>query len=118
MTVVGFRDQFPEFARATDAQVGQALTASSFLSARPASALPFAAAHLLAIQLERTGEPDGGSGEVKSESLAGAAMGTMPMAESGSDTFWTTSPYGRMVLALRMSDPATRIGVAVGGWRR
>jgi len=118
MTVAEFRAQFPEFASRTDAHVGRALAEAQLLAARPASSTAYAAAHMLALASERTGEPDGGSGEVKSESLAGAAMGAVPMAMSGDDVFWTTSAYGRMVLSLRMSDPATRIGVAVGGWRR
>jgi len=118
VTVAEFRADFAEFAGATDGAIRRALTEAMLLAARPAASTPYAAAHLLALQAERTGAPDGGSGEVKSESLAGAAMGTMPMATTGDDVFWTTSAYGRMVLALRRSDPATRFGQTVGGWRQ
>jgi len=118
LTPEAIRTRFPEFVDRSDGEIAGAIETATELAVTPPSSTPWAAAHLLAIAEQATGVADGGSGEVKSEGLAGASMGTMPMAMSGDEVFWSTSAYGRMVLTLRRASPAVILGRPVSGWSR
>jgi len=118
MTAAELRSKFPEFASKTDSELDGAMAEARALASTPALSTPYAAAHLLAITSEQTGAPDGGSGEVRSESLAGASMATMPLARNAEDVFWTTTPYGRRVLALRSASPRVVMPRATNPWGR
>lgn len=111
-----FRLRFTEFAAETDDKIllylGDAL---DIFSACPTATL-YLAAHLLALDTEYgTGIKgvDGGLGEVQSESIGPKSVSYKTQAAKESDTFYTSTPYGRRYLMEREACKARKFHVRV-----
>ena len=106
-----FRLLFPEFAAVPDATVLLYLeTASKIFNACKEATL-YLGAHLIAIDQSNKigpgfpnppGAPiDGGGGELTSEKVGELQVTKKPMADTGLETYYTSTPYGRRYLALK-----------------
>jgi len=98
-TLAEFRAQFPEFAGRADELVSRVLVTARALHGLRGLATLYCAAHLLELD-DGTEQPDGGYGEVVSETVGGLSSRYKPMAEANRQVFFATTTYGRMFLAL------------------
>ena len=112
VTLSGFRTRFPEFAdaigagnRRTDAQITLALDEGRIIHAVTDLGTLYAAAHLLVLDDEETGQVDGGSGLVKSEKLGPQEVDFQTQALTAREVFYATTSYGRKLLALEARIP-------------
>lgn len=113
--VATIRARFPEFAGKEDAEIEAAASAALEISAVSEDATLFLAAHLLALAAERTGDPDGGSGEVMTETTGGRSVSYATMAASaGAQVWWMTTPYGRTAWMLQAAAPSYVIAAVTG----
>ena len=112
-----FREEFPEFttAKASDAEIEQAGRVASRLSAISSEALLWLTAHVLTLKSERTGDPDGGSGEVRGEGTGPFRTDYVTQAAEDGEAFYTTSVYGRFFLSLERRQPSRAITARVIG---
>ena len=71
-------------------------------------------AHLLAVDGEATGEPDGGSGVVGSETIGPRKVAYQNQSDGMPNrAFFATTSYGRRFMALVASSPRGSIGARV-----
>lgn len=108
-TRTDFRLRFPEFAATADEVVDLALKTGLALCG-DAGFEPslYAAAHVLAVSSQNTGEADSGSGIVGMETLGPRTIQYQNMAKEGDEIgrFFEQSAYGRMVLMLEKRSAA------------
>ena len=105
-----FRTRFPEFQSESDERVTLYLDDAIIIFSGCKTATQYLAAHLLTLdnanELGRSGGTvDGGSGESVSETVGAESVSLMAQAERGSETFYSSTPYGRRFLALKKSCP-------------
>ena len=99
--VPDFRAQFPELQTSPDVVIANAITTAYAMHSQVRLATLYLAAHLVVLTAEDTGKPDGGSGEITSETSVGGKMVMyMQMAESGREIFYTRTSYGRTFITL------------------
>lgn len=115
-----FRDQFPEFSAKIDETVLLYLNNAMLIHAICGMATVYLAAHLLTIDLESGvggsgGSIDGGgSRETASETAKSVSASFKSMAQDGTDdSFYTSTPYGRMYIVLRNNCPGRKFSVRV-----
>ena len=120
--VAGFQAQFPnpQFEGADTAAIQRAIEEAEFYHSRRPLATLYCAAHLLALESEHTGKPDGGSGVVASERIGPKTISYLTQAGTGQNAddrkvFFATSSYGRRFLALEARTPRAAIGAVVVG---
>ena len=121
LSVADFREQFPApaFEQASADAITRAVCDALLLHSINEIVTLYCAAHLLALKAEYVDDlgrtvdtPDGGSGVVKSEKIGPRQIQYMTMA--GDDerrVFYSTTPYGRMFLALEARVPRAAFGV-------
>lgn len=117
-TLAQFRAEFPEFGSTDDSAIEGAITRAKRHHARTLEGWLLAAAHLLALRSDSAtvAAYDGGAGEVSAETLGPEQVEYETMAGGNPDrVFYTTTRYGRELLALEARTPALRVSaVAVG----
>lgn len=117
-TLAQFRARFPEFGPTGDSAVEGGIDRAKRHHARTLEGWLLAAAHLLALDGDRStvGGYDGGAGEVSAETLGPEQVEYETMAGGKPErVFYTTTRYGRELLALEARTPALRVSaVAVG----
>ena len=109
--VVKFRILFPEFDGTSDAQLEIYYDQTNTIFNACNNAQLYLAAHLIALdQASGAGSsgavPDGGNGEHTSEKVGEVQVNMKTMADTGKDTYFTTTPYGRRYLIFRNACPA------------
>ena len=109
------RARFPEFTEQAhpDAVVVAAIGTASRLTAGNGDILLAATAHLLALRVENTGAPDGGSGVVAQETVGPRMVMYEAEARGDGDAFWLRTAYGRLFKALDRTSPRRAISAAV-----
>ena len=114
-TASEFRTRFPEFTASdhSDDKVAALIATASRMSYTSLEALYYLIAHLVAISAEDAGKPDGGSGEVQSESQGEQSVSYSTMSSDQGDVFFTRTSYGRMFLQLRKNSPGFALGIKV-----
>ena len=114
VTVTSFRAQFPQsthFPDATEAQIESALEEACILHSLRELATLYLTAHLLAIDSEHTGKPDGGSGIVSMERIGPRTINYLNQIEgAGRKAFFASTSYGRRFLELEARTPRYGIG--------
>lgn len=104
ITATDVRAAFPElFGGAdppSDDHVATRITEGHRITDVSREARMYCVAHLLALDAELTGEADGGSGEVKDEQEGSERTSYVTQAKDGRQAFFTTTGYGRRLLAL------------------
>lgn len=105
-----FRSQFPELDDKTDAEINRAAGVAVALASNSDLELLYCTAHIAVLDAERQSTPDGGSGEVMSESTMGArSVAYRTQASNGRETFYSTTLYGRTLLMLVKANPASAL---------
>ena len=116
-TVAEFRAQFPDtFPAAThpDSLITTRIGEARQIHAVRKLATIYLAAHLLAVDAEATGEPDGGSGVVAGEKIGPRQVSYLTQADGKPGmSFFATTSYGRRYLALVASSPRGSVGARV-----
>ena len=120
-TVAEFRAQFPtDFPVATypDAVITARIAEARQIHAVRKPATLYLTAHLIAIDAENTGEPDGGSGVVTSEKIGPRQVAYATQAggterSKARRAFFATTSYGRRFLMLADTSPRAAIGARV-----
>ena len=116
-TVAEFRAQFPTaFLVAThpDALITSRIGEARQIHGVRKLATLYLTAHLLAVDGEATGAPDGGAGVVKSEGIGPRKVAYLTQADGMPNrAFFATTSYGRRYLALVASSPRGAIGARV-----
>ena len=116
--LIDFRSKFPEFDSTSDATVESAINdALQMFNLCDLPAL-YLTAHILTIAADSGmgssgADVDGGDGETVSESVGGVSASFKSMADKGSDTFYSTTIYGRMFLSMRQTSPGRAFSVRV-----
>lgn len=106
-TAAEVKARFSEFAATADADIATAASTALRISAVDAEATLHLTAHLLAMRSGETGKPDGGSGEVAKERVGDRDLEYVTLARGpGRESFFSTSPYGRLFLILESRSPA------------
>ena len=111
-----FRVRFPEFSGETDDRVILYLADALQIFSTCQPATLYLAAHLLALDTDYGpgGQGvDGGMGEIQSESIGPKSVSYKTQAAKESDTFYTTTPYGRRFLMEREACVARKFHVRV-----
>lgn len=115
-----FREQFPEFDSKSDDDVILSLGNALLIHAICGMATVYLAAHLCTINAESGvggsgGAVDGGGVREKtSESAKTISASFAKLAKDGTDdSFYTSTPYGRMYLVLRNNCPGRKFSVRV-----
>ena len=114
LSVVEFRERYPEFGGRGDAEIEGALAEARALSDHTATLTSLCAAHLLALgPVDLGAQPDGGLGELASERVGPyqATYRTMTAGDregGGREAFFATTAYGRRFLALEARTPQVR----------
>ena len=116
--LVQFRARFPEFDDVADSVVLVAIDEALHIFALCDLPVIWLTAHLLAIDSDSGAgsggaSVDGGEGETTSESVGGVSASFKTQADKGSDTFYTSTAYGRRFLALRKTTPGYAFSVRV-----
>ena len=104
-TVDGFRADFGEFSETDDGLVALALRQARAFYDRDHDGTYLATAHLLTLEARESKSDVGGSGEVTMEQFGRKMASYKPMAESGDETFWSRTTYGRLYLVWVKSAP-------------
>ena len=120
-TVAEFRAQFgADFPETTypDATVEARIKEARLIHAVRKLATLYLTAHLIAIDAENTGEPDGGSGVVTSEKIGPRQVDYATQAggterSKARRAFFATTSYGRRFLMLADTSPRAAIGARV-----
>ena len=116
-TVAEFRAQFPTaFLAAThpDALITSRIGEARQIHGVRKLATLYLTAHLLAVDGEATGDPDGGAGVVSSETIGPRKVSYLTQADGMPNrAFFATTSYGRRYLALVASSPRGAIGARV-----
>lgn len=107
------RARYPEFTAAEypDPIVAAAIADAYSISDTSRRATVACAAHLLAIMAEETGSPDGGSGELTSESTGPVRASYRSQAECDRDVFFTRTAYGRSMLEFESRTPKAQFSL-------
>ena len=108
ITYSDFRARFAEFGSLADARISELITEAYQLTDVSKDATMYCVAHLAALEDERTGALDGGSGEVKGETIGPRRVEYVTLARqnnAGRDAFFSTTAYGRRVLTLESRVP-------------
>lgn len=116
-----FRDQFPEYNAKADDEILKYLNNALIIHALCELATVYLAAHLITIDADSGiggsggGVDSGGAArEVLSESAKNISTSFKSMAKDGTDdSFYTSTPYGRMYVVLRNACPGRRFSVRV-----
>jgi len=113
-----FRARFPEFDCVADSTVLIAINEALHIFALCDLPVIWLTAHLLAVDCDSGvgsggASVDGGEGETTSESVGGVSASFKSMADTGADTFYTSTAYGRRFLALRKTTPGYAFSVRV-----
>lgn len=111
-TLDGFRARFNEFAGTTDESVELALEEALILHSVVPLATLYAAAHLLKLDADTAAGRDRG-GEVSEESAGPLKTKYRTQADTGADSFWTSTSYGRRFLTLEKRTPRHALSVYV-----
>lgn len=111
-----FRARFPAplFADKDDTAVALAISDAQLLHTRNETAVLYLAAHLLALDSEQTGRPDGGAGVVQKEKIGPRDI--QYLTDAGTDerrAFYATTSFGRRFLALEDRTPRVALGAIV-----
>ena len=114
--VAAFRSRFPDplFTTASDEAVALAICDAQLLHDRDETATLYLAAHLLALDAEQTGAPDGGAGVVTQERIGPRTI--TYLTDAGDDerrAFYATTSFGRRFLALEDRNPYVGLGTLV-----
>ena len=99
-TTAEFKARFPEFAAVDDAIEAALSTAVLLCGGSGYEPTLYAAAHVLSLAAQNTGEADGGSGIVSMETQGPRTVQYSNMSEAARQRFFEQSPYGRMVITL------------------
>ena len=111
VTRASFRTLFPEFDSLSDNMVDAVIRTAKMMQTRNTLAQEWLTAHLLALvngeDGDEAGKPDGGMGEVTSETIGPLMRQYRTQAGllGGSDVFFTTTRYGRTFLQVIKRDP-------------
>lgn len=114
-----FREQFPEYDSKSDAEILLYLNNALLLHAICEMATVYLSAHLLTINDENGvggagGSVDGGGArETLSEASKSLNASFKTIAETGTDAFYSVTPYGRMYIVLRNACPGKRFSLRV-----
>lgn len=118
--LIVFREQFPEFDAKTDGEITLLLDNAILIHAICEMATVYLTGHLCVVNTESGlggtgGSVDGGgSRETASESAKSVSASFKSMAQDGTDdSFYTSTPYGRMYIILRNACPGKRFSVRV-----
>ena len=116
-TVAEFRSQFPTtflVATHSDALITSRIGEARQIHAVRKLATLYLTAHLLAVDGEATGAPDGGAGVVSSEGIGPRKVTYLTQADKAPNrAFFATTSYGRRYLALVASSPRGAVGARV-----
>ena len=114
VTLSDFRTQFPEFPQATspDENVNRVLAEAREIHCVSDLATLFCAAHLLALDQGPRGI-GAGSGEATMKQAGPLRASYRTQAETGRQTFFTSSSYGRRYLVLEQRSARSAIGAVV-----
>ena len=115
-----YREQFPEHVAKTDDEILKYLDLAMRIHALCEMATVYLAAHLCTIDAE-TGVGDsggsvdgGGSRETVSETAKSVSASFAKLSQDGTDdSFYTSTPYGRMYIVQRNSCPGKKFSVRV-----
>lgn len=113
-----FREYFPEFDSEPDGKVLRYLNLALSIHAICQDATIYLAAHFITLDNASGvggsgGSVDGGLGEKTSERAKNVAATYKAQAMNDGDSFYTTTPYGRMYIAQRDACPGRRFSVRV-----
>lgn len=117
-----FRDEFPEFDAVPDETILKYLNNALLIHAICPMATVYLAAHLYSLDQDSGIGSDpgpsnpvdgGGVREVTSERAKNITATFKSQSDKGSDSFYTTTPYGRMYLVLRDACPGRGFSVRV-----
>jgi len=116
--LIQFRAKFPEFDSVADSLVLETINEALHIFALCDLPVLWLTAHLLTVDADSGagsgGAPvDGGEGETTSESAGGVSASFKTQADTGSDTYYTSTAYGRRFLALRKTTPGYAFTVRV-----
>ena len=111
ISVADFRARFSEFGSVADELVSQHIPQAYELSDISEEATLYCLAHLLALHPTSRGKADGGAGEVTSDRIGPKTQAFMTQAETNREVFFTSTPYGRRMLALETRNIAAVVGV-------
>lgn len=113
--LAGFRARFPEFDAVADDRVILFIDDALEIHAQCEKATLYLAAHLLASAPQEgvIASDDGGSGEVSSMSNGGESISYKTQANTGAETFFTTTSYGRTFLTMERRCAGRRFSVRV-----
>ena len=104
-TLADFRLYLPQFTDTPDATVERALLIVQEIHSRSKLAAVYCAAHILTLEADDTDQPDGGHGEISSETIGPSETTYVTQAEQGREAFFTTTLYGRTFLTLEKRNP-------------
>lgn len=93
-----FEGSFPD-SNFSDAVVEKAIDLAFAFNAHTQTGVRYAAAHILTVEMQSSVQ-DGGSGEVTLSMLGAKQVQMMPQAESGRESYFTSTHYGRTFLTL------------------
>lgn len=107
-TLAAFQAQFPELTAITQAKVDRyGAVALEITGSTSAMCVLYLTAHLFSLgEVENSGEPDGGAGEIKQEMTGPYSRTFVTQASKDGEAFYTRTPYGRMFLELERRSPA------------
>ena len=109
LSVVEFREWYPEFGGRGDAEIEGALAEARALSGHTATLTSLCAAHLLALgPVDLATQPDGGLRELTSERIGPYQASYRTVAADGREAFFATTVYGRRFLAVEKRTPRVR----------
>ena len=117
VTPAEVRSALAEFGSATDypdSRINAAVTNARLIHDIRKQAVLYLAAHFLAIEAENTAAPDGGAGVVSSEKIGPRSVTYVTQAKGkASRSFFATTSYGRIFLALADTSPRAAVGARV-----
>ena len=116
--LLSFRTRFPEFIMQLDERLTMYINDALCIHALCDTAVLYLAAHLLALDIDSgaglTGaSPDGGGGEIISESAGGVSASYKSQAKKEKDVFYMSTAYGRRYVVLRNACPGYKFSVRV-----
>ena len=75
-------------------------------------------AHLIVLAGANAAHMDGGAGEIVTENVGGLSQTIMVQARNNRESFFSTTPYGRLALQLENRTPSVALSMHVRGMRR
>jgi hypothetical protein len=123
--ISAFRELFPlpQFDWVSDALLGIYYDQALHIFSKCNYAMLYLVAHLLAIDNENNiaeGDSgagmDGGNGENMQEKVGEIQVMMKTMADSGLDTYYTSTSYGRRYLAFKKACPSYAVSARVAGY--